>query len=173
MQITTGSSETMTPETLVLEQMTKEKEMIRGMKFFPVLNNFTSQEKRILKATGNSRVWLIATFFDKHLTEAGVQLKVSKGNYEIACDSGNGNHYPDPNKSEGGSAAESLDRHRLLLGHSNNRAGHLITGIEKFMHQLDKYGFCRKCGEPIYLERLEEVPHSSLCVPCKQRLNGK
>ncbi len=167
-----GLSETMTIKALVLGQVTEEREMIEGMKSFPVLNNFTSQEKEILKATGDPRVWLIATFFDKHLVKAGVQLKGSQISYKSACDSREENHFADPNQSDAG-ITESLDRQALLLGHSNHRIGYLITGIERFMQQLDKYGYCRECGEPIFLERLEEVPHAGLCVPCKQRINGE
>lgn len=169
---TTGLSEMMTPEALVLGRITEEKEMIEGMKSFPVLGNFTSQEKEILKATGDPRVWLIATFFDEHLAKAGVQLKASQTSYKCVCNSRDENHFADPNQSESG-VTESLDRQALLLGHSNDRIGYLITGIERFMQQLDKYGYCRECGEQIFLERLELVPHSGLCVPCKQRLNGE
>jgi len=169
---TTGSSETMIEETLLLGQATEEKRMIEGMNNFPVLKNFTSQEKIILEATANPRTWLIATFFDKHLIDAGIQLRGSQKSYNGACDSKNGSHFPDPNQSDAG-ITESLDRQALLLGHSNDRISHLIIGVERFMQQPDKYGYCRECGEPIFLKRLEEVPHAVHCVPCKKRLNGK
>lgn len=31
------------------------------------------------------------------------------------------------------------------------------------------YGFCIKCGKEIPEERLEAVPHTQLCVPCKMK----
>lgn len=169
----TGLSEVMTKKALVLGPTTEEREMIKEMEFFPVLKNFTSQEETILRATKNPRVWLIATFFDKHLNDALVQLKASEGSYNGVCDSKKEGHFADPNQSEGGAIAESLDRQVLLLGHSNHRIDYLIIGKERFMQQLDKYGHCRECGEPISLLRLEEVPHAGLCVSCKERLNGE
>lgn len=32
------------------------------------------------------------------------------------------------------------------------------------------YGVCENCGQPIGDERLAALPHSRLCVTCKQRL---
>ena len=169
---TTDLSEIITTKALVLGRITEEKGMIEGMKIFPVLKNFTPQEKIILEATASPRTWLIATFFDTHLIDAEVQLRESQKSYNGACDSKNGSHFPDPNQSEGGAIAEAVERNALLLGHSNNRIDHLIMGKEKFMELLDKYGFCQGCGESIFLRRLELCPHSGHCVSCKERLNG-
>jgi len=171
MQQTASLSKT-TPEVLVLGQITEEKGMIEGMKNFPVLENFSFQEKVTLEATGDPRVWLIATFFNTHLTNAEIQLRGCQQSYKSVCDSKNGNHFPDPNQSEGGVIAEAVDRNASLLDHSNNRIYHLTMGKERFMKELGKYGNCRECGEPIFLKRLELCPHSGLCVPCKGP-NGK
>lgn len=171
-KLTASSLETMTIEAFVLGRITEEKGMIKGMKKFPVLGSFTSREKAILEATENQRIWLIATFFDKHLIDAGVQLRESQKSYNSVCDSKNGSHFSDPNRSEGGAIAEAVDRNALLLDHSSHRIDHLIIGKERFMQQLDKYGFCQECGDPIFLRRLELCPHSGHCVSCKERLNG-
>lgn len=35
--------------------------------------------------------------------------------------------------------------------------------------QKGKYGICESCGNPIEPERLEILPHTTLCVKCKQK----
>jgi len=42
---------------------------------------------------------------------------------------------------------------------------HLIAAFERI--EMNKYGLCVKCGKDIPPERLEEVPHTRYCVPCK------
>lgn len=41
--------------------------------------------------------------------------------------------------------------------------------IEKAIERLDQgtFGVCRTCGEEISRERLEAVPHVTLCIRCK------
>ena len=36
----------------------------------------------------------------------------------------------------------------------------------------DEYGDCRKCGDPISIERLDAVPESPLCLPCMEQLES-
>lgn len=54
--------------------------------------------------------------------------------------------------------------------------------IRKFLQHLDEalnriengtFGFCVACGKKILKERLEAVPHTRYCVPCKLRLEGR
>ena len=45
--------------------------------------------------------------------------------------------------------------------------------LAKIEHALDKfkkgtYGMCDNCGKPIEPERLEALPHASLCMKCKE-----
>ena len=42
---------------------------------------------------------------------------------------------------------------------------HLIAAFERI--EMNKYGLCVRCGRDIPRERLEEVPHTRYCVPCK------
>ncbi|NOZ03965.1 MAG: TraR/DksA family transcriptional regulator [FCB group bacterium] len=42
---------------------------------------------------------------------------------------------------------------------------HLIAALERI--ERKEYGLCVRCGNEIPKERLEEVPHTRYCVPCK------
>lgn len=42
---------------------------------------------------------------------------------------------------------------------------HLIAALERI--DKNRYGMCVSCGKEIPRERLEEVPHTRYCVPCK------
>ncbi len=42
---------------------------------------------------------------------------------------------------------------------------HLIAALERI--EKKEYGLCVRCGKEIPRERLEEVPHTRYCVPCK------
>jgi len=76
------------------------------------------------------------------------------------------------------------------LGHSNHMADDATeafeqaTGVAVRRHLADKrlqvsdalervkrgtYGVCQSCGQPIGAERLEVLPHASLCVACQQK----
>lgn len=43
---------------------------------------------------------------------------------------------------------------------------------EEALRRYDEgsYGVCANCGEEIPLERLEALPHATLCIRCKQEL---
>ena len=45
-----------------------------------------------------------------------------------------------------------------------------IKSIELALERLDDgdYGLCEVCGQPIDPDRLEILPHTTLCVPCAQ-----
>ena len=57
------------------------------------------------------------------------------------------------------------------------RAGALLRELEGQLESLDRalemvrqgtYGICERCGQPIDPARLEAVPETTLCLPCKQ-----
>jgi DnaK suppressor protein len=67
-------------------------------------------------------------------------------------------------------ATETLELEKRLA--LENRTRQELAEIE---HALDKfakgtYGLCDNCGKPIAPERLEALPHASLCVNCKALL---
>jgi DnaK suppressor protein len=45
-----------------------------------------------------------------------------------------------------------------------------IQSIKLALHRLDEgdYGLCEVCGQPIDPDRLEILPHTTLCVQCAQ-----
>jgi RNA polymerase-binding protein DksA len=54
--------------------------------------------------------------------------------------------------------------------------------IRKYLHHLDEallriengeFGICIGCGEEIPKERLEAVPHTRYCIPCKSQKDNK
>ena len=76
------------------------------------------------------------------------------------------------------------------LGYSNHMADDATEAFEQAkgvalrQHMEDKllqvsdalervkrgtYGVCQSCGQPIGAERLEVLPHASLCVDCQQK----
>jgi len=146
------------------ERIEEEEEMLKRIKVFPFLENFTSDEKEILKNTKNKRVWLIALFFELLINEIWSQYE-----FKILCLSDpKENHYVDPMESKGGQREERLHQELLLLKHLSREIEDLVRGKERFLNNPDKYGYCQECGEAIPLERLRMVPQARLCVPCSE-----
>lgn len=50
--------------------------------------------------------------------------------------------------------------------------GEELGKLHLALRQMERgeYGRCRECGQPIPEERLEVLPHATLCVPCQSRL---
>lgn len=51
---------------------------------------------------------------------------------------------------------------------------HLHSLLEAAEHALERldagaYGICEDCGRPINPERLEALPHATLCIQCKSK----
>jgi RNA polymerase-binding protein DksA len=53
----------------------------------------------------------------------------------------------------------------------NQRTRKFLQHIDEALSRIEKgtYGFCVICGKKILRERLEAVPHTRYCVPCKLR----
>jgi DnaK suppressor protein len=47
-----------------------------------------------------------------------------------------------------------------------------LTRVEQALDRLDQgtYGFCENCGEPISADRLKALPHATMCMKCKSKL---
>jgi DnaK suppressor protein len=67
-------------------------------------------------------------------------------------------------------ATETLELEKRLA--LENRARQELAGIEHALEKFEKgtYGLCDNCGKPIAPERLEALPHASLCMECKALL---
>jgi len=48
---------------------------------------------------------------------------------------------------------------------------HLDQALDRIKNKT--YGLCRECGEQISQERLEAVPHATLCIGCKSNEEKK
>lgn len=51
------------------------------------------------------------------------------------------------------------------------RGGKFLKHIDEALKRIEKgdYGICVNCGHTISEERLEAVPHTQYCVPCKAK----
>ncbi|MBI2911582.1 MAG: TraR/DksA C4-type zinc finger protein [Chloroflexi bacterium] len=95
-----------------------------------------------------------------HLRAAMEQLM--EGAREIGGGGG-----PDPEE-----AAETVEMER-----SRAMERSLVTLLDQVHRALGKlasgtYGSCEECGQPINPERLEALPHASLCIDCRSRQDG-
>jgi DnaK suppressor protein len=58
-----------------------------------------------------------------------------------------------------------------LNSYFNTRVKKYLKYLNEALQRLENgtYGICVDCGEKIPRERLEEVPHTRYCVPCKTK----
>jgi RNA polymerase-binding protein DksA len=66
-------------------------------------------------------------------------------------------------------ATESLELEKRLA--LNKQVQEHLAEIEHALHKFEEgtYGLCDSCGKPIAPDRLEALPHASLCVECKAK----
>jgi len=52
-----------------------------------------------------------------------------------------------------------------------HRENRYLLYLEEALERIENgtYGICKDCGQEIPKERLEAVPHTQLCVPCKEK----
>jgi DnaK suppressor protein len=62
---------------------------------------------------------------------------------------------------------DAMEREKTFLFAS--REGKFLNYLDDALKRIERgdYGFCTECGMLIDKERLEAVPHSTLCVKCK------
>jgi DnaK suppressor protein len=62
---------------------------------------------------------------------------------------------------------DAMEREKTFLFAS--REGKFLNYLDDALKRIERgdYGFCTECGKLIDKERLEAVPHSTLCVKCK------
>lgn len=67
--------------------------------------------------------------------------------------------------------AQSYDQRQRESAIMDRLEDHL-TKVEEALQRLDDgtYGRCQRCGNPIAPERLEAMPHATLCVRCQTEL---
>jgi RNA polymerase-binding protein DksA len=67
---------------------------------------------------------------------------------------------------------DAMEREKTFLFAS--REGKFLNYLDDALKRIERgdYGFCTECGKLIDKERLEAVPHSTLCVKCKLQKNN-
>jgi len=70
-----------------------------------------------------------------------------------------------------GTDAQEREKAFLWLARENKYLAHLNAALERI--EEGDYGDCVSCGEPIAKARLEEVPHTTHCVACKNKENKR
>ena len=73
---------------------------------------------------------------------------------------GIGNHLADE-----GTQTFDLERSFAMQANLESLRAEVQHALRKF--EQGTYGTCDECGRPIPFERLEALPHASLCVTCK------
>lgn len=73
----------------------------------------------------------------------------------------------DDDPADAGSASFERETAQSL----SNHARRLLSQIDDALRRMDAgtYGTCERCGNPIETERLEALPHATLCMDCKRR----
>lgn len=66
-------------------------------------------------------------------------------------------------------ASDSAERELAFLFAS--REGRYLHHLDEALERIARgeFGVCRICGKPISKDRLEAVPHATMCIGCKSR----
>ncbi|MDH3297237.1 MAG: TraR/DksA family transcriptional regulator [Gemmatimonadota bacterium] len=94
-------------------------------------------------------------------------------------------HYDALSKTEPGSEGESsaysfhmadqgtdaMEREKAFLFASKEGRFlyHLDEALRRLYKSPRKFGLCQECGAKISFERLDALPHTRLCIQCKER----
>lgn len=64
--------------------------------------------------------------------------------------------------------SDAIEREKAFLFAS--RDGNYLSQLEDAMKRIEdgSFGVCRACGKKIPKERMEAVPTTTICVPCKE-----
>ena len=66
------------------------------------------------------------------------------------------------------SRMDELHNQSILIANRNVTSNRLKAVLQaKKRLELDGYGFCTSCGEPIAFNRLEAYPEASRCIKCQ------
>ncbi len=67
--------------------------------------------------------------------------------------------------------AQAKEQARWLANDQKKR----LAQIDLVLARIDagKYGICDHCGQPISPERLEAIPHATMCITCQSKLEKK
>ena len=77
----------------------------------------------------------------------------------------------DQDIEDAASELEEQEHARALVRELEEQLSSLDLALEKV--EQGTYGICERCGQPIDPARLEAVPETILCLPCKQLREGR
>jgi DnaK suppressor protein len=70
-------------------------------------------------------------------------------------------------REEEATESQELEKRLALEKQLRDHLAEVEHALEKF--EKGTYGLCDICGQPIAPDRLEALPHASLCVNCKAK----
>jgi len=67
---------------------------------------------------------------------------------------------------------DAMEREKAFMFAS--RGGKYVEHIDAALERIKNgtFGICQKCGEEIGRERLDAVPHATMCIQCKSAQQG-
>ena len=74
---------------------------------------------------------------------------------------------PDPGNAEAGSMKFEYEKELSIEQNTINLLGKVDHALERVA--AGQFGVCESCGNSIPLERLDVLPHTTLCVTCAQK----
>ena len=92
--------------------------------------------------------------------EAMSDLRAQSGDPTLDVES-YGNHMADA-----GSETYEMEKNLGLLENLRQQLAMTETALARF--DQGTYGICANCGRPIDPDRLEALPHATLCIDCKR-----
>lgn len=94
-------------------------------------------------------------------------LSKIKDRTDNLIDQGSSNSIYSSHMADAGSDHQEMENAYYMM----QREDTFIKHMEKALNMIEEgtFGVCSSCGVKISKARLEEVPHSSKCVDCKER----
>ena len=94
-------------------------------------------------------------------------LSKIKDRTDNLIDQGSANSIYSSHMADAGSDHQEMENAYYMM----QREDTFIKHMEKALNMIEEgtFGVCSSCGVKISKARLEEVPHSSKCVDCKER----
>ncbi len=113
----------------------------------------------------------VARFKKRLLEERGVLLRqfheLEEGNLASSQSDITGEVGFDEEYADSGTFTFERERDLSLYNNIKDLLEKVDTALEKI--EAGTYGICDDCDEPIPEERLEALPHATLCIQCKKK----
>ena len=81
---------------------------------------------------------------------------------------------PEPGKGDEADMAalqQAKEQSQWLANDQKQRLAQIDQALARIA--VGKYGICDNCGKLIALERMEAIPHATLCIQCQSNLEKK